>query len=87
MSLKQTPPSLLASSALLRKEGEKSKQKYPESTVVTVVALEGAVVCGPLVDFAQTALAKKGVVEWFSATTEEYTISDHIRAHGVSIEK
>lgn len=40
MSLKQSPPSLLASSSLLHKEGEKGKQKFPESTMVTVVCTE-----------------------------------------------
>lgn len=40
ISLIQTPPSLLASSALLHKEGEKGKQKFPESTIVTVVCTE-----------------------------------------------
>lgn len=37
-----------------------------------------------LVDFAP---ARRGVVEWLSATAEEYSYSDHISTHGVSLEK
>lgn len=87
MSLKQTPPSLLAKSALLHKEGEKSKQKYPESTMVTVVCTEKGCSFWSIGRFCSNDSFKERCCGWLSATTEEYTVTDHIWTHGVSFQK